>query len=100
MIDSPPNINPVIRPPSSSHEPCSEAEIRRLLTEQTMNQKCPEFLNIFKYFQSFHIIFRIFSIVSHHFSNVFKRFYSAWLAQSLHLNPPIFIFNTETNLTP
>jgi len=47
-----------------NNELCSEAEIRRLLTEPTMNSKMPR---IFEYFQ-------IFSNVSHHFSNIFKRF--------------------------
>ncbi len=35
--------------------------------------------NIFKYFQTFHTIFRIFSNVSYHFSNIFKRFRTFWL---------------------
>jgi len=53
--------------------------------------------------------FQIFSIVSHHFSNifkrfrifsnVFKRFYLAHLAQSLQLNPLNFIFTSKTNIT-
>ncbi len=51
------------------------------------------FSNIFKYFQTFRTIFRI-------FSNVFKRFCLAYLAQSLHLNPPISIFTPKTNITP
>ena len=34
----------------------------------------PKMPRIFEYFQTFHIIFRIFSNVSHHFSNIFKRF--------------------------
>jgi len=60
--------------------------------------------------------FQIFSIVSHHFSNIFKRlasffeyfqsfsnvferFYFAHLAQSLQLNPLNFIFTSKTNIT-
>jgi len=50
------------------------------------------FSNIFEYFQTFRATFRI-------FSNVFKRFYFAHLAQSLQLNPLNFIFTSKTNIT-
>jgi len=48
---------------------------------------------IFKYFQSFHIIFQKFSIV-------FNRFYLAQTAQPSQPNPLNFIFNPKTSITP
>jgi len=56
---------------------------------------------IFKYFQTFHIIFRIFSNIFEYFqtfSNVFERFYLACLAQSLQFNIPIPIFNPKIHM--
>jgi hypothetical protein len=62
-------------------------------------------------------IFQIFSIVSHHFSNIFKRFaplfkrfqtfsivferfYFAWLAQTLYLNPQSLFLTQKPALPP
>jgi len=52
--------------------------------------KCTNFLPIFA--QNAHI-FRI-------FSNVFERFYFAWLAQSLQPNPLTLVFNPKTRIAP
>ncbi len=49
------------------------AVLERSKTDQ-MRKGSAKNSNIFKYFQTFHTIFRIFSNVSRYFSNVFKRF--------------------------
>ncbi len=72
----------VVESRATNHEPCSEARRGGPTSGGTSHESqvtshvknASHFSNIFKYFQSFHIIFRIFSIVSHHFSNIFKRF--------------------------
>jgi len=60
-------------------------------------------LNIFKYFQTFHTTFRIFSNVFEYFqtfSNVFERFLLAYFAQTPQLDKPTPVSTPEINIAP
>ena len=59
-------------------------------------QGSTNFSNIFKYFQTFHTTFRIFSNVSHKFSIVFERFCLTYSAQTPQPNTPNPVFTSKT----
>jgi len=58
-------------------------------------------LNIFEYFCTFPLIFRIFSNIFEYFrtfSNVFERFFLVYFPQTLQINLPNPIFTSKTNI--